>query len=47
MQLCQSILVKTDAEMIRTLNVGSYFKYISLTACGWGRGDRVIENISK
>jgi O-antigen biosynthesis protein WbqP len=41
------LLAKTDAEMIRTLNVGSYFKYISLTACGWGRGDRVIENISK
>jgi len=41
------LLAKTDAEMIRTLNVGSYFKYISLTACGWGRGDRVIENSSK
>ena len=35
------LLAKTDAEMIRTLNVGSYFKYIFLTACGWGRGDRV------
>ena len=35
------LLAKTDAEMIRTLNVGSYFKYIFLTACGWGRGDRI------
>ena len=35
------LLAKTDAEMIRTLNVGSYFKYIFLTAWGWGRGDRV------
>jgi lipopolysaccharide/colanic/teichoic acid biosynthesis glycosyltransferase len=35
------LLAKTDAEMIRTLNVGNYFKYIFLTACGWGRGDRV------
>ena len=35
------LLAKTDADMIRTLNVGSYFKYIFLTACGWGRGDRI------
>ena len=35
------LLAKTDAEMIRTLNVGSYFKYIFLTVCGWGRGDRI------
>jgi hypothetical protein len=47
MQLCQSFLVETDAEMIRTLNIGSYFKYIFLTAYGWGRGDRVIEKKSK
>ena len=41
------LLATTDAEMIRTLNVGSYFKYIFLTACGWGRGDRVIEKRSR
>jgi lipopolysaccharide/colanic/teichoic acid biosynthesis glycosyltransferase len=41
------LLAKTDAEMIRTLNVGRYFKYIFLTVCGWGRGDRVIEKSSK
>ena len=41
------LLAKTDAEMIRTLNLGSYFKYIFLTVCGWGRGDRVIEKSSK
>jgi O-antigen biosynthesis protein WbqP len=35
------LLAKTDAEMIRTLNLGGYFKYIFLTVCGWGRGDRV------
>ena len=35
------LLAKTDAEMIRTLNVGNYFKYIFLTACGRGRGDRI------
>ena len=35
------LLAKTDAEMIRTMSLGSYFKYIILTMCGWGRGDRV------
>ena len=39
------LLAKTDAEMIRTLNVGRYFKYIFLTVCGWGRGDRVIKKV--
>jgi len=41
------LLANTDSEMIRTLNLGSYFKYILLTICGWGRGDRVIEKRSK
>jgi len=41
------LLAKTDAEMIRTLNLGNYFKYILLTVCGWGRGDRVIKKSSK
>ena len=35
------LLAKTDAEMIRTMSLGNYFKYIFLTVCGWGRGDRV------
>ena len=35
------LLAKTDAEMIRTMTIGKYFKYILLTACGWGRGDKV------
>ena len=35
------LLAKTDAEMIRTMSLGNYFKYIVLTVCGWGRGDRV------
>ena len=37
------LLAKTDAEMIRTQNVGNYFKFIFLTILGSGRGDRVIE----
>lgn len=37
------LLAKTDAEMIRTMSLGSYFKYILLTICGWGRGDRVVQ----
>jgi lipopolysaccharide/colanic/teichoic acid biosynthesis glycosyltransferase len=41
------LLAKTDVEMIRTLNVASYFKYIFLTACGWGRGDRVVQSTVK
>jgi lipopolysaccharide/colanic/teichoic acid biosynthesis glycosyltransferase len=35
------LLAKTDAEMIRTMCLGNYFKYIVLTVFGWGRGDRV------
>ena len=37
------LLAKTDAEMIRTMSLGNYFKYIFLTVCGWGRGDRVVQ----
>ena len=37
------LLAKTDAEMIRTMSLGNYFKYIVLTVCGWGRGDRVVQ----
>lgn len=35
------LLANTDSEMIRTMSFWNYFKYILLTACGWGRGDRV------
>ena len=35
------LLAETDAEMIRTMSVSKYFKYIFLTICGCGRGDRV------
>lgn len=35
------LLAKTDAEMIRTMSLSKYFKFILLTVCGWGRGDRV------
>lgn len=35
------LLAKTDAEMISTMSVTNYFKYIFLTVSGKGQGDRV------
>ena len=35
------LLAKTDAEMVSTMSVGNYFKYILLTIAGKGQGDRV------
>ena len=35
------LLAATDAEMIKTLNLKNYFKYILLTILGKGFGDRV------
>ncbi|WP_282114500.1 sugar transferase [Pseudoalteromonas arctica] len=35
------LLAKTDKEMIDTLTVGNYFKYMLMTVSGSGRGDRV------
>jgi len=35
------LLAKTDAEMISTMSVANYFKYILLTFAGKGQGDRV------
>lgn len=35
------LLAKTDAEMISTMSVANYFKYIFLTIAGKGRGDKV------
>ena len=35
------LLAKTDAEMISTMSVANYFKYIFLTVVGKGQGDRV------
>ena len=40
------LLAKTDAEMIRTMSVASYFKYIVRTICGSGFGDRVGKGFS-
>ena len=34
-------LAETDARMLETLNLKSYFKYISQTLTGSGRGDRI------
>ena len=36
-----ALLSKTDLEMINTLSVGNYFRYIIITISGKGRGDRV------
>ena len=35
------LLAKTDAEMIKTLSIAGYFKYILQTVTGKGSGDRV------
>ena len=35
------LLAKTDAEMISSMSIVNYFKYIFLTVTGEGRGDRV------
>ncbi len=35
------ILAETDAQMIKTLSLLNYFKYILLTVMGGGAGDRV------
>jgi len=35
------LLAKTDAEMIKTLSISHYFKYILQTVTGKGFGDRV------
>ena len=35
------LLAKTDAEMIASLSIADYFRYIVLTALGKGAGDRV------
>ena len=35
------LLAETDQEMIKTLTVKNYFKYIIMTATGSGSGDRV------
>lgn len=35
------LLAKTDREMINTLTIANYFKYILMTVSGSGSGDRV------
>ncbi len=37
------LLAETDAQMLRTLSIENYFKYIFLTLVGKGAGDRVKE----
>lgn len=36
-----SLLAETDAEMLKNLTASAYFKYIFMTLCGKGSGDRV------
>lgn len=36
-------LAQVDAEMIRTIDMNNYFKYILMTVAGKGSGDRVIK----
>lgn len=38
------LLAKLDSQMIKSLNVWDYFRYIFLTAAGRGAGDRVKKN---
>lgn len=38
------LLADTDAQMIKTLSVFNYFKYILLTVLGKGAGDRIKGN---
>jgi lipopolysaccharide/colanic/teichoic acid biosynthesis glycosyltransferase len=40
------LLARTDAEMLKSLNVFTYFRYIFLTVMGKGAGDRVREKSS-
>lgn len=35
------LLAKTDREMIDSMSIGNYFKYIFMTVAGKGSGDRV------
>lgn len=35
------LLARTDREMIDTMSIGNYFKYIFMTVAGKGSGDRV------
>lgn len=37
------LLAETDLNMLRELNVNSYFRYIALTVMGRGSGDRVVK----
>jgi lipopolysaccharide/colanic/teichoic acid biosynthesis glycosyltransferase len=35
------LLAETDSQMIKTLTLGTYFKYIFMTVIGKGSGDRI------
>ena len=37
------LLAKTDAQMIATLSLAHYFKYIIMTVTGKGSGDRIVK----
>jgi hypothetical protein len=37
------LLARTDAQMLQTLSVAAYFKYLLLTVSGKGAGDRIAK----
>jgi len=41
------LLAQTDAQMLQTLSIASYFRYILLTVTGSGSGDRIAKPPSK
>lgn len=38
------LLAETDQQMLNSLTVGSYFRYIFMTVAGKGTGDRVVKS---
>lgn len=40
-----ALLAETDAQMLKTLSVGTYLRYIVLTVLGKGAGDRVKDKV--
>ena len=41
------LLAQTDAQMLKALSAGTYFKYILLTVSGRGSGDRIVKPPTK
>jgi hypothetical protein len=41
------LLAQTDAQMLKALSAGTYFKYFLLTVSGRGSGDRIVKPPTK